>query len=60
MWPGMRKQCLCAHKIGQHFRLWIIQCINETFANDTANNWESNTIYRTCIAYREGEIIEVM
>ena len=28
--------------------------------NGTANNWESNTIYRTCIAYTEGEIVEVM
>ena len=28
----------------------------------TANNWESNTFYRTCIAYTEGEIrvIKVM
>ena len=26
----------------------------------TADNWESNTIYRTCIAYTEGEIIEIM
>ena len=34
--------------------------MNETFANSTTNNWESNTIYRTCIAYTEGEIIEVM
>ena len=25
-----------------------------------ANNRESNTIYRTCVAYTEGEIIEVM
>ena len=26
----------------------------------TANNAESNTVYRTCIAYIESEIIEIM
>ena len=30
------------------------------FASSTANNWESNTIYRTYMAYTEAEIIEVM
>ena len=30
------------------------------FANSTVNNWESNTINRTCIAYTEVEIIEVL
>ena len=30
------------------------------FANSTDSNWESNTIDRTCKAYTEGEIIEVM
>ena len=34
--------------------------MNETFANSTVNNWEFVTIYRTCIAYTRGEIIEVM
>ena len=28
--------------------------------NSTANNRESNAIYRTCIAYTEGEIIDIM
>ena len=28
--------------------------------NSAANNGESNTIYRICIPYTEGEIIEVM
>ena len=28
--------------------------------NGRANNWEFKTIYRTYVAYTEGEIIEVM
>ena len=31
--------------------------MNETSANSTAKNWESNTINRTCIAYTEGEVM---
>ena len=55
-----------AHKLDNLFILWILIpfCLSIVyqwnFANSTANNWESNTIYRTYIAYTEGEIIEVI
>ena len=34
--------------------------INETFATNAGNNCEPYSIYRTCIAYTEGEISEVI
>lgn len=66
VWKNSAYTYVCAHEILQLLRLNYDNlfkhsvCINETFANSTANNWDSNTIYRTCIAYTEGEITEVI
>ena len=38
----------------------IVATVLKIVANSTANNWKFNTIYRTCKAYTEGEIIEVI